>query len=406
MKIGKAAGALYYPYIHIQDPNWLRANLLMFPHIERMVPTDFLPEDNDAVKDFALGYGNLEPLLKPANLWSERVAKAQLLLASKLRRDVQNELFLNKFGSAAALTQGNAGPFGFQIHGNKLHFELRDALLDGCKLGWQPAVSEPYDLHHQYIQVHPRIGQAVMATLAIACAQASGLDIVGDKRSGELHKYLLEQELDKVYDTWLSLNETIEPPPAAASGEVLMEFVLGIANQTSNLNELTPEKIYALSEERKQINKLMEVLRSKAAEIRPVDNWKAKEEAYKDAANDILKNWQSERNNFSGFGKTFFGQDATKLATSFFTSIADKTLTGFATGTITKASMLVSDDPGWIGTLAKGGIVGAGAGLVIGLIVHAGTTVYKQMRRAQESPYRFLSTLERAGVIFRTEAST
>ncbi len=82
-----------------------------------------------------------------------------------------------------------------------------------------------------------------------------------------------------------------------------------------------------------------------------------KEEGYKEAANDIIKKWRSDRNNFAGFGKAFFGQDATKLATSFASTVTDKTLTGLATGALTKASRLATDHADWIGTLAKGGII-------------------------------------------------
>ncbi len=178
-------------------------------------------------------------------------------------------MFLKKFGRTAAIFIENADPYGFQIHADKLLPELQHALLDGNKLGWKPSVAEPYDLDKQYIEVHPSIGQAVMATLAIACAQASGLDIVGDKRSGELHKCLLEKELDKVYDTWLTLEEISGDSPVQASGEQLMELILGIPSETSNLNKLTLEKLYDLSEERDQINKLMMELRQKGSRDSP-----------------------------------------------------------------------------------------------------------------------------------------
>ncbi len=64
MSHGNANGALYNPYINIKDVNWLRANLLMFPYVERMIPMDFLPEDNEAVKKFSLTHKNRDPLLR------------------------------------------------------------------------------------------------------------------------------------------------------------------------------------------------------------------------------------------------------------------------------------------------------------------------------------------------------
>ncbi len=47
--------ALYYPYIHIQDVNWLKATLLLFSEVRRMMPVQFTPEDSEEVRAFALG---------------------------------------------------------------------------------------------------------------------------------------------------------------------------------------------------------------------------------------------------------------------------------------------------------------------------------------------------------------
>ena len=40
--------ALYYPFIHITDVNWLKATLLCFPGVRRMVPQSYVPTDSDA----------------------------------------------------------------------------------------------------------------------------------------------------------------------------------------------------------------------------------------------------------------------------------------------------------------------------------------------------------------------
>lgn len=61
-----AAGALYYAYIHIQDPNWLRANLIIFPCMKRMVPMNFVPGDDPTIQRFAELLKGKQPLLQPA----------------------------------------------------------------------------------------------------------------------------------------------------------------------------------------------------------------------------------------------------------------------------------------------------------------------------------------------------
>lgn len=96
-------------------------------------------------------------------------------------------------------------------------------------------------------------------------------------------------------------------------------------------------------------------------------------------------------------GRTFFGRDTVDLATKFVGAVADKTLTGVATGaiagagakaTLTTAAAASAANAGWVGALATGGVIGAGAGLIIGVIAHAGKTYHEQRKRAENSPYR------------------
>ena len=45
------------------------------------------------------------------------------------------------------------------------------------------------------------------------------------------------------------MEEKLSEPHKPASGEELMEFILGIPNDTSNLKDLKPDRIYELIEE-------------------------------------------------------------------------------------------------------------------------------------------------------------
>ncbi len=47
MSFGKA---LYFPYIHFQDENWLKHSLLYWDGIKRIVPRSFPPNDNDGIR--------------------------------------------------------------------------------------------------------------------------------------------------------------------------------------------------------------------------------------------------------------------------------------------------------------------------------------------------------------------
>ena len=96
-----------------------------------------------------------------------------------------------------------------------------------------------------------------------------------------------------------------------------------------------------------------------------------------------------------------------KITSKFIENVAGKAVAGASGGSAATAATLaqagtVSATGGWVGSLATGAILGAGAGLVIGLVVHAATS-YVQIRETERrSPFRFLSTLEDAGIGLRS----
>ncbi|HEY0321390.1 MAG TPA: hypothetical protein VGC66_10570 [Pyrinomonadaceae bacterium] len=400
-----STGALYYPYIHIDDVNWLRANLLIFPCIKRMVPSYFTPMDKPPVRELAKWSDDKEPLLQPANLFTKRVKHAQAKLSEDLKRSAKKKAFLERFGVAAARQLVGENDYGFQIHAGKLSRPLKEALAH-TRLAWNPYNKEPYDMASEYVEVHPNVGEAVMSTLAIACAQDDGLDIVGDKRTGELHRCLLEKDLDSVYDAWLKLNAHM-PPPQEASGEELLEVFLGISG---DLSKLSTDALRDLNKEREPIDDLMTELRKEARKINTMSRGKNRDDQFKQVATQIMTKWEADRNNLSNFWRAFWGKDTADLATKFAGAVADKTLTGVATGvmagagakaTLTTTAAASAANAGWVGALAAGGVIGAGAGLIIGVIAHAGKTYHDQRKRAKNSPYRFLTTLESAGILCR-----
>jgi hypothetical protein len=81
--------ALYYPNIYIHDVDWLKRTLLIFPHVARIVPGSFVPNDVREIWEFerVLGRGD-QPLLRRANLQTSSVWTAQERLAAMLQRDI------------------------------------------------------------------------------------------------------------------------------------------------------------------------------------------------------------------------------------------------------------------------------------------------------------------------------
>jgi hypothetical protein len=53
--------------------------------------------------------------------------------------------------------------------------------------------------------------------------------------------------------------------------------------------------------------------------------------------------------------------------------------------------------------LLLGSLTGAGAGLALGILVHTGKSYFRMRTEEQQSAYRYLTLLERAGVVFRSD---
>jgi hypothetical protein len=57
--------ALYYPYINVRSINWLKATLLCFPHVLRMMPRDYLRTESPEMREFSEVLGPSDrPLLE------------------------------------------------------------------------------------------------------------------------------------------------------------------------------------------------------------------------------------------------------------------------------------------------------------------------------------------------------
>ena len=384
--------ALYYPFIHIRDVDWLKATLLLFSQVRRMVPFRWDPEDGYEIRPFTAAH-----LIERANLGSPRAQKAQRQLAKKLERDAEDPKFLARFGREATLLNRAPDGYGFQIHQGKLHPKLQKALR-GSGLAWEPLRPEPYDTYGQYAELHPRVGQAVMATLAIACAKADGLDIVGDRRSEGLHRCLLEKDADAVYETWLGRKRKDRmPEPSGATGRELFEFMIGVA---CDVRALDAKKLARMGEDREPIRHLMDRLGKRAKHIEVMDPGRERDEYFKDEVSGILNEWRRDRANMANYWRTFFGADLLDSGGSFLEKVAEKALSPperFSGSSLTKKAT------GLVGGLAVGNLVSAGAGLAVALLVNAGESYITVRKRARTSHYRYLSMMEKAGVVFRTD---
>lgn len=384
--------ALYYPYIHIRDVEWLKATLLLFSQVRRMTPAQGAQaDDGGEILPFTEWRGSAEPMLTSANLWLERAVAAQDELARRLLEDAKDWDFRNQFGQYAAEAIRGADDHGFQIHQAKLQESLKGVLRE-TQLAWEPGSPEPYDPQLEYIEVHPRIGEAVMATLAIACAMGEGLDIVGDKRSGPLHDCLTRKQPKDVYDAWLKPASNISDPPQADARE-LFEFVVAIACDTTKLDAETLAKMGA---NRDPIRRLMHTLAERTKDMAAMDPGKERTEQFRDETAKILKAWADDRINLDNYWKKFFSLGLMEPGGKFFEKIIGKAAEAMpAAATATTGALA--------GLVLYGPLLASGAGVGIGLFTHAAKSYADLRRQDHESPYRYLTLLEGAGVVIRAD---
>jgi hypothetical protein len=395
--------ALYYPYIHIQDVNWLKATLLLFSQVRRIVPEYFRPNDRDDVQEFARETMGRAALLSPANLRTKRVEAAQHVLIERILADAQNPDFVASYGHAA--TRGalnHPAARGFQVHRDKMLWVLIEA-LQFTGLAWRPNSPEEYDFNSHYLELHPRVGEAVMSTLAVAAATGEGLDIVGDRRSGRLHECLIQKQADGIYDAWLH-PRPLPAAPVEPGAEEVFEFLIGF---TCDLSALTPGTLATLQADREPLRKLVTELRTVAARIPAMDAGPERETYFKDVTATVLKSWQADRSNMTAYWRRFFGEGLVDTSKGFVTKVAENltragetAATGTATGAAGGAAAAAAGGGG-VAAMASAAVAGAGAGLAVGVVFH-GAKTYVGMRKAErDSPYRYLTHLEEAGVVFR-----
>jgi hypothetical protein len=107
----------------------------------------------------------------------------------------------------------------------------------------------------------------------------------------------------------------------------------------------------------------------------------------------------------SHYWRVFFGEGITEPGEKFLEKAAEtlleggeKAAVGAATGAATHAVAGAA-----AGGMMVSSLIGAGAGLAIGILVHAGKAYYRMVREEKESPYRYLTLMESAGVVFGSD---
>ncbi|WP_457356076.1 hypothetical protein [Roseateles sp. P5_D6] len=364
MDVALDRDALYYPYIHVRDVNWLKAALLSFPQVRRVVPRGFELNDLEEVRPFLVSKGARgEPLLsfEPADLYSAYEAQERLL--GRLKAADPDKLAA--FSRARTEVEFPQNPNSFQMHQGKL-FPLLDFLRKN-DLAW-PARDIVTDQPQDWMALHPRLGEVVMSLISMAIAAEKGLDIVTS--SGRVHRALAHMDEEALLSSLFGNSPGIQrvPPDPAGMVDDLCQVVM---LTTFDLSRLTAEQVGELQKDGKDLRRFKTELLKLSSSIPDVADPGERDKRMAQAAREVVDQWEKYRRSLPRFALEALQSAAAWKPPELLTSA----LAG-ATSTVALAS---------------------GTGLLVGLGVFAGMSVWRGYKEKTSSPYQYLTRIEQAG---------
>jgi hypothetical protein len=141
----------------------------------------------------------------------------------------------------------------------------------------------------------------------------------------------------------------------------------------------------------------MDQMRDAAKKIPAMDPGPRREELFADTVSDVIKKWREDRKNLGHFWKLFWGDGAVAPAVTFFKTFGDKAVAAIGGGALSVTAAHAA-----IASVLPGAVFAAAGGLVIGVGVRAGTSYHDMVDDAKQSRYRYLTTLQEAGVAFKS----
>lgn len=372
--------ALYYPNVHIRDVNWLKATLLCFPNVRRMVPDNYSPRDSEEIRQFCQVMGPRGyPLLTAVHLFSGAALGAQEKLLRALQEN--DDFIRERFSRKKANQDYGHEADSFQLHDGKIIDPLYDYLVgreagsaDDNSLVWNaPHPTDRYGRH--WMTIHPRLGAAILSTIAIAIANESGLDIVTDSLS--LHHEIVAREDGAILDDLIGKSRATVEPAQDDLTDSLAELVMAT---TFDVTNLSAHQIAELLNDGKDLRRFKNAILPIAAEIPPIRDAGEREKRLRDAAKQVADEWAKYRKSLPRFAADAI-LDASELK---WPEIAQ--FLGGGGGAAHLAHL----------GLATGGLASAGLGLGIALLSFGGIKVWRKYKENSASPYQYLTRIWRA----------
>lgn len=351
--------ALYYPYIHIRDINWLKATLLCFPQVRRIMPAGFLATDNAEVRQFAsVKNARGEPLLSYEYTDTSSVE-------SPIRAAQERLLKILKQHEEAIRRKYRPPSGDFRIHTGKVMYELSDYLIQNSLARHTAKPAGYLEDSGNWIALDYRLGEAIMSVIAIAIARHKGLDIVTS--SGAVHHALLVLDENELFAQLLGTPRVSSDPSAA---EIADELAMVVMTSHFDLHKLSAEHIGELIRNGKDLRAFKTALMPIAESIPGIVDEHEREEKLKHKAVEVIEEWTKYKKSLPKFAFDAL-LDVSEIK---FPDIASAILAG-----------------------GTGLALASGTGLAIGLLAWKGFQILRKFKEQASGPYSYLSHIQDAG---------
>ncbi len=350
--------ALYYPYIHIRDENWLKGTILAFQKARRIVPNRFTVKDQAITRAYATLEGPAGQLLESLVVDAPEVRLTQEWLRKKISERIDE--LTSQYTEDKLAPELQSGPQAFEMHTGKFLDQELLELLKSKNLAWYSREPEEPDSYN-WVTMHPKVGAAMMSVLALAVARIKGLSVVTP--SGEAHQQLLANQEEEVFEKLL---EIPLPTGASAANDVTVEELSHVViTMGFDLTRLSAEQICELLKEGKDLRSFRATVANFAGRIPVGLDSAEKRKRLRQEAQSVLDEWNGYTNKLPSFAKE-------ALADAALDKIPEKALELGLGATVATA-------------------IGALPGLVISVAVSAGVKMF----RKRDTPLRFLSRVDK-----------
>jgi hypothetical protein len=178
------------------------------------------------------------------------------------------------------------------------------------------------------------------------------------------------------------------------SDQQIAEFIV---YRRCNVSKLTPERIAALKDERDALAEFRVQLEQLAQTLPPnIHSEPHLEIRLNDLTNDMFKRWKADQANLSSYARELFGVGVLAAPEKLVAKLVEAAVTPY-TGV---GTALGGTAGAHLGNLTLGLTTGAAAGFAIAVVFRAVETWGKVKKLQKDSPFRYLTTLERNGVVF------